>query len=292
MKYSYILILILLFSNCKNDQRDANYTNPEVIEDAQPTIEDTIQFKDADIKPLDKSLKIELKQKQLVEKKDESEELEILIINKNYLVEKEDYTINFKYPVLNESFNLTNKNFNDFINDYYVNITKTEQEILANKLLCDSIEAKTFREERFIDYKIYNVNDRLISVLFYKENFYSGAMHPSYSFDGFNYDLLNGVFMSYNNFFNQDSEEELVEILNENINKQIGKGELYYECWEISLDDFMARKNNFVLNDNYVEFYFDDCVICPSYTGTYSIELPLVDLLSVLKKYDTNPIDF
>ena len=81
--------------------------------------------------------------------------------------------------------------------------------------MCDSIEAKTFREERFIDYKIYNVNDRLISVLFYKENFYSGAVHPSYSFDGFNYDLLNGVFMSYNNFFNQDSEEELVEILNE-----------------------------------------------------------------------------
>ena len=98
--------------------------------------------------------------------------------------------------------------------------------------------------------------------------------------------------MTYENFFAQGSEDELVGIINESINKQIGEGHLYYDCWEVTSDDFVRSKNNFVFNDNFVEFYFDDCVICPSYTGTYSIELPLMDLLSVLKKYDLNPLVF
>lgn len=282
----------MVFSACKDDKREENNIDIEVVDDGSQVPEDSIHKKDLDIESIDKSITIELKQKQLIEKKDESQELEELIIDKKYLVEKEDYTINFKYPLLNETYKPSNRNFNEFINDYYVNITKTEADILESKLLCDSIEAKTFREERFIDYKIYNVNDQLVSVLFYKENFYSGAMHPSYSFDCFNFDLNRGVFMTYEDFFNQGSEEEFVSIINESINTKIGKGDMYYECWEISSDDFFTSKNNFVLNDTYVEFYFDDCVICPSYTGTYSIELPLTDLLSVLKKYDLNTLVF
>lgn len=292
MKYLYVLVLFVIFSACKDDKREESNFESEVIEDINPIIEDTLQLNDLDIESLDKSITIELKQKQLIEKNDESEELEELIIDKRYIVEKKDYNINFKYPLLNESYKPTNVNFNDFINDYYVNITQTESDILESKLLCDSIEAKTFRAERFIDYKIYNVNDQLVSVLFYKENFYNGAMHPSYSFDCFNFDLNRGVFMRYEDFFTQRSEEELVSIINESINEQIGKGNMYYDCWEISSDDFFTSKNNFVLNDTYVEFYFDDCVICPSYTGTYSIELPLTDLLSVLRKYDLNPLIF
>lgn len=292
MKFLYVLVIFIMFSACKDDKREENTFDKEVIDDVNQVSEDTTKLEDIDIQSMDKSLTIELKQKQLIEKKDESKELEKLIIDKKYLVEKKDYTINFKYPLLNESYKPTNRNFNEFISDYYVNITKTESDILENKLLCDSIEAKTFREERFIDYKIYNVNDRLVSVLFYKENFYNGAMHPSYSFDCFNFDLDRGVFMAYEDFFIQGSEEELVGIINETINEQIGKGDMYYECWEVSSDDFFTSKNNFVLNDTYVEFYFDDCVMCPSYTGQYSIELPLVDLLSVLKKFDSNPLVF
>jgi len=292
MKYIIILFAILWFSSCKSDKHEENKLNREVVSDENSASIDTIHIEDSDIVSSDKSISIELKQKQLIEKEDESEDFQTLIIEKTYLKDKKDYTINFKYPQLNESFNLTNKNFNDFINDYYINITKTEADILQSKLLCDSIEASKFREERFIDYKIYNVNDQLVSVLFYKENFYSGAIHPSYSFDCFNFDLNRGVFMTYDDFFLQESEEELVEIINENIKKQMRKGELFYDCWEVSLDDFLISKNNFVLNDTYVEFYFDDCVICPSYTGTYSIEIQLVDLLSVLKKYDLNPLVF
>ena len=292
MKYIYLVILAILFSNCKNDNRQDSFDEIQEIKLIEPVLTDTLQFVDEDIKSLDKTISIELKQKELIKKKDESEDLQTLIIDKNYLVEKQDYIINFKYPLLNESFKPTNRNFNEFLNEYYVNVTKTEADILESKLMCDSIAAKKFREERFIDYKIYNVNDELVSVLFYKENFYSGAMHPSFSFDCFNFDLNRGVFMTYNDFFIDGSEDELLVIINEKINEKIQKGGLHYDCWELSSTDFLESKNNFVLNETYVEFYFDDCVICPSYTGTYSIELQLVDLLLVLKKYDLNPLVF
>ena len=65
-------------------------------------------------------------------------------------------------------------------------------------------------------------------------------------------------------------------------------GDLYYDCWEITADDFFEYKNNFVINDTYIEYYFDDCVICPSYTGSYSIKIPLERLLPVLRKNKRN----
>jgi hypothetical protein len=207
-------------------------------------------------------------------------------------MDTKDFTINFNYPLLNETLKPTNRNFNDFIKKYYVNVSKTIADIKENKLLCDSITASNFREERFIDYKIYSVNDQLVSVLFYKENFYSGAMHPSYSFDCFNFNLNKGVFMQFEDFFSQGSEDELLAIINEKINKKIRKGDMYYDCWQVESTAFFESKNNFVINDTYLEFYFDDCVMCPSYTGTYSIELPLTDLLSVLKKSNLNPLVF
>ncbi|MEO5790373.1 DUF3298 domain-containing protein [Gelidibacter sp.] len=81
-------------------------------------------------------------------------------------------------------------------------------------------------------------------------------------------------------------------LINEKITQKIKNSEQYYESWEISDTDFFDVKNNFVINDQTVDFYFDDCVMCPSYKGSYSIELPLVELLSVLKKSNTNPFGF
>ena len=65
---------------------------------------------------------------------------------------------------------------------------------------------------------------------------------------------------------------------------------MFYDCWTISDDDFFDAKNNFVINDDTVEYYFDDCVICPSYTGTYSIKIPLQMLMPVLRKFKKNPL--
>ncbi|WP_299396892.1 DUF3298 domain-containing protein [uncultured Gelidibacter sp.] len=292
MKYAYIILLIFLFSSCKIDNPKVELQDIEKSEEALPLPKDSVQANEKDIKDLGKSLSIEFKQKELIEKKDQRSAYQKLIIDKRYVEEHKDYKINFKYPLLNESLKRTHVNFNNFITNYYVNIKTTISEIKINKMLCDSVTAANFREERFIDYKIYVVNDQLVSVLFYKENFYSGAMHPSYSFDAFNFDLNRGVFMNFEDFFNQGSEEEVLNILNRKITSNIQDSNMYYDCWEVSSSDFFASKNNFVINDDVVEFYFDDCVMCPSHTGSYSIELPLVELLSVLKKSNSNPLVF
>ncbi|XCF04860.1 RsiV family protein [Tamlana crocina] len=290
MRYVCLLFILIAFINCKTDKK-SDY--PITVDDVDPQgkifLGDTIKLEDSDWETR-KAISIENKQKQLIEKKDDQETLEGLVLEKKYVVKRDDYVINFRYPQLNESFNLRYSSFNDFINNYYVNISKTESDILQTKAFCDSIGSIKFREQRLIDYKIYNLNDELISVLFYKENFYSGTLFPSYSFDCFNYNLSTSTFMDFEDFFVEGSEEELIERINTSIKNKIASGEIYYECWEISSEDFMAAKNNFVINDMNVEFYFDDCVICPSYTGTYSIEVSLLELLPVLKKYDTNPL--
>ena len=291
MKHLTIILVLALVFSCKTDPK------VEQIE----IVEDTIELSEEKIDPTiviepdlvqDKSISIELKQKKLIEKEDERQSLESLIIEKKYLKEKEGYSIDFTYPLLNEKQNPKYVNFNDYINDYYVDISGTEAAILESKALCDSIALIKFKENRLINYKIYDVNDDLVSVVFYKENFYSGTLHPSYSFDCINFDLNRGVFMTYEDFFLDGTEEEFRTLINEEINSKISKGELFYDCWELSQDDFFENKNNFVLNETYVEFYFDDCLMCPSYTGSYSVEIPLVKLLSVIKKYNLNPLVF
>lgn len=291
MKYLYLLLLVSLLS-CKRDQNNKTPMThediPSIVLDQE--LKDTIVVIHSDDPDLNKVQSIKLKQKQLIEKADERDELQKLIIEKKYLKDEKTYSIDFTYPLLNESLSLTHSNFNEYINDYYVDITGTEAILKNQALVCDTILSNHFREKRYIDYKIYNVNDQLLSVLFYKEKFYSGTLHPTYTFDCMNFDLNRGVFMQYEDFFVQGSEDELTNIINEEISKKINKGDMYYDCWKISSEDFFEHKNNFVINDDVVEYYFDDCIMCPSYTGSYSIKLPVMNLLSVLKKYDFNPL--
>ena len=211
MKYLTIILVFTLLFSCKMDTKEEPIKR--VNENIESPLEkiDSIETTDIDIKE-NKSISIELKQKKLINKKDKKQELEALIIEKKYLKEKTDYTIDFTYPQLNEKLNARYVNFNEYINDYYLDITGTEADILENKLLCDSIALKTFKEHRLINYKVYNVNDALVSVVFYKENFYSGTLHPSYSFDCMNFDLNRGVFMTYEDFFLEGTEEEFTTL--------------------------------------------------------------------------------
>ncbi len=291
MKY-LLPICILFFFSCKNDvdRSDPDSVTSDSLEVVMPN--DTIKGQENDI-DLEKQKSIVIKQKSLEDREDERDELQELVITKNYIKDEDFYTIDFRYPHLNEELKASYENFNEYISDYYVDISGVEAQILEDKeLICDTVPLKMKRESRKIDYKIYNVNDKLISILFYKENFYSWTLHPTYSFDAVNYDLNRSVFMKYEDFFTTGSEEELRGILNEILLKKISTGEMYYDCWGITEEDFFKYKNNFVLDDTSVEYYFDDCVICPSYTGSYSVKIPLQDLLPVLRRYDVNPLTF
>jgi len=288
--YSFILLLSILLA-CKNDS-EKNKLENEIIDSTKSIVEtkDTLILSDENI-DLQKIKSIEIKRKELYEKKDEKVELVKLLISKSFFKSVDLYTLDFKYPYLNEEINPRYINFNEYISKHYIDVKGIESQILEDKeLYCDTLRVNKNRESRKVDYKVYIVNEKLISVLFYKENYYSGAIHPSYTFDCLNFDLTRSIFMNYEDFFNKGSEEDLRKILNEGIEMKIASGELFYDCWEISSDDFFEYKNNFVLDDYTVEFFFDDCVICPSYTGTYSIKITLEKLMPVLRKYKLNPL--
>ena len=293
MKKIIPLFLLLSVLACKNDVKEKELPiADDPISETINILEDSLQVAREDVE-FNRQQSIQIKQQELIELEDEKEQLEELLIEKSYIKEEDEYSIDFRYPLLNENLKASYVNFNEYINDTYVDIIGTEAGILEDKaLICDTIRTQRYKEKRFIDYKIYNVNDQLVSVLFYKENFYSGTLHPTYSFDCLNFDLNRSIFMNYDDFFVEGSEEELREILNEVIVAQINSGEMYYDCWKVSEEDFFEYKDNFVLDDTSVEYYFDDCVVCPSYTGSYSVKIPLERLLPVLKRYDVNPLVF
>jgi hypothetical protein len=284
-----VLSISLLLLGCKEDPKK-ELPDEILTEETDESIRDTIMGTENDL-DLQKQIDVEIRKKTLVEKEDERDELQDLIISKQFLRDEDLYTIDFKYPYLNENLKESYSNFNEYISDTYLDIAGVEAQILEDKeLLCDTLRINKFREKRFVDYKVYNVNEKLVSVLFYKENFYSGTLHPSYTFDCLNFDLDRSVFMNYEDFFIEGSEEELRKILNEILVAKIESGEVYYDCWGISEEDFFEYKDNFVVDDKMVEYYFDDCVICPTYTGNFSVEIPLEELLPVLRRYNLNPL--
>lgn len=286
MKNLLTICTLFLFFACQNNSKKEELLLQPAINSEE--IIDSLKISDRNLEQRQHTILI--KRKELIEKKDEKAALENLLISKSFHKKGDWYSLDFKYPYLNEKVRPQFENFNEYISKYYLDAEGVEKQILEEKRLCDSLGIRKQNEKRLVDYKIYNLNDRLISVLFYKESTYTGAMHPAYSFDCLNFDLERAAFMNYEDFFNDGSEEELREILNSLLLEKINTGEMYYDCWAISADDFFDAKNNFVLNDEVVEFYFDDCIICPSYTGTYSIEIPLEMVMPVLRKYKKNPL--
>ena len=280
-------LLLFIFFGCKNDPKKDEIDTSTPLSNQEEII-DSLNVSDRNLERQQQTLNI--KRLKLIEKKDAKVVMEKLLISKSFLKQGDWYTLDFKYPYLNEKIKPQFENFNEYISKYYLDAKGIEKQILEEKRLCDSLGIPKQNEKRLVDYKIYNLNDRVISVLFYKENQYTGAAHAAYTFNCLNFDLERATFMKYEDFFNNGSEEELREILNTLLKEKINSGEMYYDCWAISADDFFDAKNNFVINDDVVEFYFDDCVICPSYTGTYSIQIPLEMLMPVLRKYKKNPL--
>ena len=287
MRYFILGLLILLITGCKDPQRrdqkiDIVISDSITLKDM--VMNDSLLANDSliiiDKKVVNQSLKSEV----LKELPDDRLKLQELLISKSYYKEEDQYVLDFKYPLLNEKLDSGYKLFNDYIRDHYVDVQGTEAQILEDKdWLCDTLRANNYRERRKVDYKVYQSMDDLLSLVFYRENYYSGSIHSSYYFDCINFDLKNHVFMSYDDVFNLNSEEELFGTINQVLLESIQTGDHYFDCWELSLGDFNEYKNNFVIGNEFVEFYFDDCVICPAYTGTFSVEIPKKRIRGILK---------
>ncbi|WP_082832499.1 RsiV family protein [Aquimarina aggregata] len=293
MKNLIICLIILSFMACKHEtslQKTSTSKDVEIKHNTDQKIKDSVLPLSGEAIALDHEKTKALKRDKLIKAKDDRAKLQELVISKRFLKKEDLYILDYQYPYLNEEIDPSYAVFNNFITENYLNIEKTENQILEDKeLLCDTLKINRFRDKRSIDYKIYTVKSNFISVVLYKENYYSGMRYSTYLFDCINFDLEKYDFVYFNDFFTKGSEDAVFVIINNIIKESIASGELYYDCWELSKGDFNAYKNNFVMNDDVLEYYFDDCVICPSYTGTYSIEIPITAIMHLIKKYNAPP---
>ena len=188
MKTIVAFLLILSVIGCKSDPKNSKSDeafpkNEESIDSTEVSLEeaDSLILTQENIE-LQQTKSIQIKRKELHEKKDEKTELQEqkLLESRSVYIDEDLYLLDFKYPYLNEDIRASYVNFNEFIDKYYIDVEGVEAQILEDKeLYCDTIRVNKNRERRNVDYKVYNVNEKLISVLFYKENYYSGG-HASF----------------------------------------------------------------------------------------------------------------
>lgn len=287
MKTFLIIVTILLLLGCKQKATQGptlkNSTAEESVFDTDSA--DSVYFTEDEIRELQARSQA-LKKEGLIAIENSIPALEEIVQSKQVFKEADEYLLDYTYPYLNENSNPRYKKFNDYMSESYLNIERTVNEILEDKeLLCDTLNIQRFRDKRIIDFKIHSTQNDLISILLYKENYYSGMLHSTYMFDCLNYDVKKQEFVYYNDFFIEGSEKKVFDLINQTIYDDIHSGEMFYDCWEISDSDFKAYKNNFVVNGDNIEFYFDDCIICPSYTGQYSVVIPIPEIMHLIKGY-------
>jgi hypothetical protein len=258
----------------------------EVVEsNLDPDTADSLYFTENEIRELQAKRQV-LKKERFIASEDDNVTLQEVIQSKKIYQEADAYLLDYTYPYLNEQVNPAYKKFNEYMTESYLNIERTVNQILEDKeLLCDTLKIQRFRDKRVIDFKLHSTQNNLISILLYKENYYSGMLHSTYMFDCLNYDVKKQRFIYFDDFFIESAEKKVFDIINQKIYDQIHSGEMYYDCWEISDLDFSAYKNSFVVNGDNVEFYFDDCVICPSYTGQYSVVIPIPEIMHLIRGY-------
>ncbi len=296
MKTFITCLVLISFIACKrkastSPQKSTDSIENEVTKDTIKNIEDTSLVFSEESLELNQEKTKSIKREKLIKAEDDKTELQQLVVSKKFYKEEDLYVLDYQYPYLNEKIDKGYAEFNKYIKENYLNIEKTENQILEDKeLLCDTLKINRFRDKRIIDYKIYNVKNDLVSVVLYKENYYSGMLYSTYLFDCLNFDLKKHEFAHFDYFFEAGTEDEVFKTINKIIKNGIRKGQIYYDCWELSEGDFKAYNYNFVINDDTIEFYFDDCVICPSYTGTYSIKIPIKEVMHLLKKYNDSPL--
>ncbi len=220
-----------------------------------------------------------IKTKLLLLEVDDKKNLSNIVETKSFFREQDNYILDYKYPFLDEDIQPSFKFFNDFIRNQYINKEISVKSTLNNQnLYCDFDKSNPKRYKRMIDYKIYSTKDNLLSVLLYKANHYKDQNHLSYMFKGLTFDINKGEFLSFDSIFKGKTQEIILSKLNIELSQKIKTEPYYQECWKLTDEIFDAYKDNFVIDNDQIKFYFDDCMICPTYAGRYSIKIPLNEI--------------
>lgn len=223
------------------------------------------------------------KSMQLISMIDNEDQLSGIVVPKQFYHDEDMFELYFTYPYITA---VENEVFNNYIQEHYLNIDVISNQILEDKeIQCNAFEGACGKDKKFLEYKVHALSDEQLSVLMYQENYYSGSAHSSYKFECLNYLLGEQKFIKFDDVFVANAEHAILNTLNEKIEKGIKKGDIYYDCWKLSEVDFLVYKDNFLIDENTITYYFDDCVICPSFTGTYSIDIPVEEIVSLLNVY-------
>lgn len=206
-----------------------------------------------------------------------------IVVSKELIVVEDLYELNYRYPYLDDEHS---SEFNAYLAENYLNIEKTTNQILDDKeQQCNVLEGACDKDVRHLDYSIFSLQEELLSVVLYQENYYAGAAHSAQKFDCLNFDLNKGKLLTFNDIFIDKADVFVFEKLNQQIRESLKSGELFSECWELDRASFLRFKSNFVVNEDTIRYYFDDCVICPYFTGKYFVDLPMDELIPFLNIY-------
>ncbi|WP_299431416.1 RsiV family protein [uncultured Aquimarina sp.] len=206
------------------------------------------------------------------------------VSTKTFYKKENSLILDYKYPHLDEQFNPLFSNFNSFIKRNYLKTETSILQVLYNDdLSCDPLFKDAERKRRNLDYKVYTKNSHFLSVLLYKTNYYDDDRHNSFMFKGLNYNVKTGTFVTYNDLFENNSEKFLLFKLNQELQARIVGQDSFNDCWEFTKNTFEVFKNNFVVDSDHIKFYFDDCTVCPTYSGNYFLEIPIEELSSILR---------
>lgn len=279
LEQKLVLIILLVVVACNTAKKEVNkIENIKVIEN-DSIIKENISFD-----TIIDNVKNELKIAEIKAVIDDYQEVEDSLKNKRFYKETENYCIDFCYPYLNENFNPKFENFNNYIENQLLKLPEIESNIIESQaLLCEVTGEKPTVEYRLAEYKVFLQSEDHLSILFYLENHYSDTKATYYTFKTINFDMISGKILNFDDYFSQGTTEDVLSVINDEITTEINKGDMHYECFNVTLTDFEQAKNNFVINDNSIEFYFNDCVMCPSFVGTYEIEVSLEKLKFALK---------
>lgn len=286
MKTIIIIFVILSIASCKQqvDDQEAPTQLIRIEENNMPAnLADSMYF--INEKMREEQLKSQLLKKEgLIGVKNIIPFLPGLLESRSIHQDTDDYLLDYTYPYLNESINPGFQKFNQFFVKNYLNTERTINEILEdNEIICDTLSIPKFRDQRIINYKLASSKNNLISILLYKENYYSGMLHSTYMFDCINYDIKNQEFMHFDNFFIEGSEKMIYDLINKTIVDNAYTGDTYADCWLLSVDDFLNYKNNFVISDDHIAFYLNDCIICPAHTGEYKVVIPISQITHLIR---------
>lgn len=180
-------------------------------------------------------------------------------------------TYNFNYPTLI-----------DYKSEPHINFNLTiEEKIEEGKLKmgyggvmnnsCHVVLNDSEITNQYVDYKLYQQNESFLSVLLLKGDYLSNNSYPKFSFYTMNYNFKTDTLLGFDDMFTSSSKDVFIKLMNTQLNK-LGN------CRSITEDVFENYKNNFVINNDYIKFYFDECVMCDDHHREYAIEIPLNEI--------------